>query len=141
MGLMLDSSVLIAAERERFDMDAFIEGEAAMEVLVISAVTASELLHGVHRAIPERRAGRELYVEAVLRETPALPFDLPCARRHAELWAALEAVGNRIGAHDMMIAATCLRFGHRLATLNESEFGRVEGLKLANARTYIKERP
>jgi len=55
MGLMLDSSVLIAAERECFDMDAFIEAEAAMEDLFISSVTASELLHGVHRATPERR--------------------------------------------------------------------------------------
>jgi tRNA(fMet)-specific endonuclease VapC len=140
MGLMLDSSVLIAAERERFDMAAFIEGEAPMEGLFISSVTASELLHGVYRAAPERRATRAAYVEAVLGETPQLPFDMPCARRHAELWAALEASGNRIGAHDMMIAATSLRFGHRLATLNEGEFGRVDGLQLANARPYIKER-
>jgi len=140
MGLMLDSSVLIAAERESFDMDAFIEAEAAMEDLFISSVTASELLHGVHRATPERRTKRETFVEAVFRETPMLPFDLACARRHAELWATLEAVGNRIGAHDMMIAATSLRFGHRLATLNENEFARVEGLELADARSYIKQR-
>lgn len=139
MGLMLDSSVLIAAERERFDMHAFIEGEAPMENLFISSVTASELLHGMHRAEPERRPRREAYVEAVLRVTPTLPFDLPCARRHAEVWAALEAVGNRIGAHDLVIAATCLRFGHKLATLNEGEFARVHGLKLANARPYVKE--
>lgn len=33
----------------------------------------------------------------------------------------------------LLIAATCLRFGHRLATLNESEFKRVDGLELANS--------
>ena len=62
MGLILDSSVLIAAERKRFDMDAFIEAEAPTDAVFISTITASELLHGVHRAIPERRIGREAYV-------------------------------------------------------------------------------
>lgn len=137
---MLDSSVLIAAERGVFEMEAFIEAEAPFDDLFISSVTASELLHGVHRATGERRVKREAFVEAVLRETPWLSFDLPSARRHAELWAVLEERGDRIGAHDMMIAAITLRFGHRLATLNESEFSRVEGLVLANARDFVKER-
>lgn len=139
MGLILDSSVLIAAERGRFDMAAFIQTEVPMEPVFISVVSAAELLHGVHRAVPERRARREAYVEAVLKETPSLPFDLPCARRHAQLWATLEAAGNQIGAHDMMIAASCLRHGLRLATLNEREFDRVAGLKLANARRYLNQ--
>ncbi len=139
MGLIIDSSLLIAAERGRFDMEAFLEAEAAMESIFITSVTASELLHGVHRATPEKRAGRETYVESVLGDLPILSFDLPCARRHARLWASLEVSGNRIGAHDMMIAAICLRFGHKLATLNEGEFGRVEGLILANARPYLRD--
>jgi tRNA(fMet)-specific endonuclease VapC len=137
MGLILDSSLLIAAERRRFDMEAFLEAEAPMEAIFITAVTASELLHGVHRATPERRAKREAYVESVLGDLPILSFDLPCARRHARLWASLEVSGNRIGAHDMMIAAVCLRFGHKLATLNEGEFTRVDGLLLAKARPYL----
>lgn len=139
MGLIIDSSLLIAAERGRFDMEAFLESEAPMEAVFITSVTASELLHGVHRATPERRAGREAYVESVLDDLPILSFDLPCARRHARLWATLEASGNRIGAHDMMIAAICMRFGHKLATLNEGEFARVEELILANARPYLRE--
>lgn len=140
MGLMLDSSLLIAAERGRFDMEAFVEAEAPMDALFIASITASELLHGVHRATPERRAKREAYVESVISRTPILPFDLPSARRHGELWAILEAAGTPIGPHDMLIAATCLRFGHRLATLNEGEFRRVDGLHLANARPYVRTR-
>lgn len=139
MGLIIDSSLLIAAERRRFDLESFIEMEAPMEALFITSVTASELLHGLHRATPERRAAREAYVESVLGDLPILSFDLPCARRHARLWASLEVSGNRIGAHDMIIAAICLRFGHRLATLNEGEFTRVDGLVLVNARTYLRD--
>ena len=136
MGLILDSSILIAAERQRFDIKAFIEAEAAMEPVYIAMVTVSELLHGVHRAKPEHRVKREAFVEAVIRETPALPFDLDCARRHAELWAKLESEGNRIGAHDMLIAATCLAYGQRLATLNVGGFERVDGVVLADSASY-----
>lgn len=136
MGLILDSSILIAAERKRFDLEAFIGAEAPMEDLFIAAITASELLHGLHRARPGGRDKREAYVESVIRETPTLPFDLHCARHHAKLWATLGAAGQRIGPHDMLIAATCLRFGFRLATLNEDEFKRVHGLHLANATPY-----
>jgi tRNA(fMet)-specific endonuclease VapC len=138
VGLILDSSILIAAERRRFDVHDFIETEAPMERVFIAAVTASELLHGVHRADPTRRTRREAFVEAVLRETPVLVFDMACARRHAKLWADLESAGTRIGAHDMQIAATCLAYDQKLATLNESEFARVKGLKLARTQTYLK---
>ena len=54
----------------------------------------------------------------------------------AMLWADLEERGERIGPHDMLIAATCLRFGFRVVTLNEGEFRRVGGLALADARGF-----
>ncbi|MFK5923368.1 MAG: PIN domain-containing protein [Verrucomicrobiota bacterium] len=122
MGLILDSSVLISAERRRFDMPSFIEAEAAMEPVYIAAVTVSELLHGVHRAGEVYRCQRQAFVEAVLRNTPILPFDLICAKNHAKLWADLESEERRIGALDMLIAVTCLAFGHRLATVSLSEW-------------------
>ncbi len=136
MGLVLDSSILSASERRKFDLAQFIEKEAAVTPLFISVLTATELLHGVHRAVPEYRLKREAFVESILSNTPILSFDLASARIHARLWAELEMNGQRIGAHDMLIAATCLSLGHQLATLNEGEFERVDGLKLANARPY-----
>lgn len=136
MGLVLDSSVLIAAERGRFDIEAFIDAEAAMEPVYLSMITASELLHGVHRSKEEQRGKRQAFVESVLSGTPLLDFDLPCARQHAALWAKLEGQGQRIGAHDMLIAATCLAYGQRLATLNEREFEGVEGLELVGTAEF-----
>lgn len=49
MGIVIDSSVLIAAEREELDLAAAL-GRQADETVAIAAMTASELLHGVHRA-------------------------------------------------------------------------------------------
>jgi tRNA(fMet)-specific endonuclease VapC len=49
MGLILDTSVLIADDRGRFDMPGFLRQFPSPQPL-IAAITASELLHGVERA-------------------------------------------------------------------------------------------
>lgn len=96
----------------------------------IAAITASELLHGVHRASPQHRARREVFVEAVLGVVPVLPFDLLAARAHARLWAELAAQGLDVRAHDRMVAATAVSVGWRVATANVRHFDRVPGLEL-----------
>lgn len=137
MGLILDSSIFIAAERGKFDLPKFFLTHA-QEAFFIAAITASELLHGVERGnTPERRLKRSRFVEDVLREVPVIEFDLPIAREHARLWALLEASGQIIGPHDMQIAATALTGCHSLGTLNHDEFARVERLNLVNVATFV----
>jgi len=134
---MLDSSVLIAAERGDIRLEPFLNSLGDVPV-GIAAVTASELLHGCHRATdPGVRARRFAFVDALLALVPVLPFGLPEARRHAELWAHLAREGTMIGPHDMLIGATALAHGHSLATLNTKEFGRVAGLRLINLERFI----
>ena len=123
MGTLLDSSVLIGLERSGSTLRLGDDEEVA-----IAAITASELLHGVHRADPRRRAQREAFVEHVLRVLPAYPFSLETARVHARLWADLSAAGHLIGPHDLMVAATALALGWSVATNNANEFARVPGL-------------
>jgi predicted nucleic acid-binding protein len=48
VGIVIDSSVLIAWERDQLDLETQM-ARYAEEDFAISAVTASELLHGVHR--------------------------------------------------------------------------------------------
>ena len=52
--MILDSSVIIAAERARFDLQGLLETHSD-EPIRIAAVTASELLHGWERAPAGRR--------------------------------------------------------------------------------------
>ena len=112
MGFLIDTSVLIAAERGRCSL-ADLVCDLAGESLALAAITASELLHGVHRAIdPNVAEKRSRFVEYILDLFPVLPFDLETARVHAELWVALQRGGQVIGAHDLIIAATAL--GRRL---------------------------
>lgn len=101
------------------------------EEVGIAAITASELLHGVHRAATrDQRAKREAFVSRVLEAFPILPFDEAAARVHARIWADLTAAGNAPGAHDLIIAATALSRGWKLATYDTEDFGRVPGIDL-----------
>jgi tRNA(fMet)-specific endonuclease VapC len=98
------------------------------EEVAIAAITASELLHGVHRASPEHQARREAFVEAVLVAFPPMPFGLLAARAHARIWAELAAAGQDVGAHDRLVAATAVTAGWRVGTANTRHFDRIEGL-------------
>ena len=50
-------------------------------------------------------------------------------RTYGLLRARLEQSGKPIGANDLLIAAQAIALGHVLATDNEREFGRVDGLR------------
>ena len=134
--MILDTSVLIGGERGAIRLEALLLAFGDEQVR-IAAVTASELLHGCHRATdPAIRARRLAFVDAVLGTIPVIPFGLADARRHAELWAHLASAGTMIGAHDLLIGATALAHGHRLATLNRREFSQVPGLGLADVEKF-----
>jgi tRNA(fMet)-specific endonuclease VapC len=130
VGVVLDTSVLIEAERGRLDIDRFIEGKEE-ELFSLSVISVAELLHGVHRAdSAKRRRTRSAYVEKIIEIFPIYPFDLSAARIYAELWAQLLREGKMIGAHDLMIGSTAMSLGFSVATFNKREFDRIEGLKV-----------
>ena len=128
-GIIIDTSLLIAAERGKYDMPAFFQAHAGTQ-FAASAVTVSELWHGVERAQPSQKAVKAATVSSLLEPINIYDFTEEIAHTHAQLWAALEKAGERIGAHDMIIAATCLHHGYALATLNTKEFKRIRGLTL-----------
>ena len=140
MGTLLDTTVFIDLERAIRTLP---PGRAMTEVserleeqlgpdeeVGIAALTASELLHGVHRASPQYRARREAFVEAVLDAFPPLPFGLLAARAHAQIWARLAAAGEDVGAHDRIVAATAVSVGWNVGTANLRHFSRIVGLDI-----------
>ena len=138
MGTLLDTTVFIELERaiRRLpapsaidEVSGYLEDQlGATEEVGIAAITASELLHGVHRATSEHRARREAFVEGVLAAFPPFPFDLLAARAHARLWAGLASSGIDVGAHDRLVAATAITAGWRVGTANMKHFERIPGL-------------
>jgi predicted nucleic acid-binding protein len=128
--VILDTSVLIEAERGRVDLRRFPE-EHETAAIVVAAITIAELLSGVARS-PEgfQRQRRLAFAEEIIDAIPAIPFDVREARLHAELGVELSRRGTPIGLHDQLIAATALAHGHAVATRNQAEFSRVPGLQV-----------
>lgn len=133
MGILIDTDVWVLAEKSpgvlhlsRWDS----LGEAFM-----SAVTASELLAGVERAnTPERRARRGAFVEYLLSSIPVIDFSAAVARTHARMIAALPK-NKTAGAHDALIAAGALHFGHAVLTRNAADFNIFSGLRVEAFQT------
>lgn len=128
MAALIDLSVLIAVERGSLGLEEFSARYAGEEV-AISAVTASELLHGVHRAqTVAQRNRRQTFVEGLLAQIPVIAFDLSVARVHASLWAELAGRGVAVGERDLLIAATAIAKDYTVATRDERSFSKIPGL-------------
>jgi len=73
MGVILDSSEIIALERSRGLVESLVAGRED-EQFGISVVTVAELLHGVERADTEaRKIRRQAFVEKVIEMIPVFP--------------------------------------------------------------------
>lgn len=130
MGVIFDTSVLIAIERSSMNIERLVEGRED-EPFGISTITVSELLHGIHRADSEnRRLKREAYVEKIIETFPSYSFDLSAARIYARIWANLAKKGISIGAHDLIIASTAISLGFSVATSDIRDYGKIKGLKV-----------
>jgi predicted nucleic acid-binding protein len=123
------ASVLVAAERGELDLALLLNDRGGEEV-AIAAITAFELLHGVHRLKGAKRARSEVLVERLLALLPVVDFDLAAARVHATLGAELRAKGTAAGAHDLMIAATVVLMDYAVATRDLRSFPRIRDLRV-----------
>lgn len=134
MGLILDSSVLIAAEREgknaRQVLTALREHIGETEV-GISVVTLIELAHGAARAdTPQRRLKRQTFIEELISAMPVYPVTVSIALRAGQLDGENQAQGLKFALPDLLIGVTALELGYSVGTSNVRHFGDVPGLSV-----------
>jgi tRNA(fMet)-specific endonuclease VapC len=128
VAVLIDTSVLIAAERGRLSLAVVLD---RTEQYAISVVTAAELLHGVHRADPPRAAARAARIDGFLEELPTLPIDMRVARSFARTSATLAAAGTPVDSNDLWIASTALAYDLELMAL-DGDYDRIPGLRRAS---------
>jgi tRNA(fMet)-specific endonuclease VapC len=134
MGLILDSSVLIGAERR---------GQNARQMLVdisrttgdteiaLSVVTLIELSHGAARAdTAERRQDRQQFMQELLTAFPIHPLTIPIALRVGQIDGENQAKGIRLPLADLIIGVTALELGYGVATGNLRHFQQIPGLSM-----------
>jgi predicted nucleic acid-binding protein len=132
MGLILDSSVLITAERagqNARQMLAAVASKAGNTEIAISVVTLIELAHGAARAgTPERKAKRQQFIQELLIALPIHPVSAPVALRTGQIDGENQAKGIRLPLSDLLIGVTALELGYSVATGNLRHFQMIPGL-------------
>ncbi|QYC45466.1 Ribonuclease VapC5 [Nonomuraea coxensis DSM 45129] len=115
--LILDTGVLIAAERGKASVDAVIDDA---DDVAIAAITVAELLVGVEMADAARRPNRQAFVDEVLALIPVEEYTTDVARVHARLMTHVRREGKSRGAYDLLIAATAAATARTVITMDAS---------------------
>lgn len=126
---MLDTNIVIYVikRRPRALLDKF---NAHAGQMCISAITESELLHGVEKSDHRDRNLRQ--VEDFVSRLDVLAYDSKAAAHYGDIRADLERKGKPIGVNDLHIAAHARAEGLILVSNNTREFERVTALRLDN---------
>lgn len=132
MGIILDSSILIAAERG---------GEGVPQILkrvraahgeteaVLSAITIVELTHGIYRAKSDAdRERRRLFTDELCRDVVVHPVTLEVAQLAGKIEGEQASHGVSIAFEDLLIGTTALHLAYAVATLNVRHFRLIPGL-------------
>jgi tRNA(fMet)-specific endonuclease VapC len=103
--------------------------------VAMAAITAAELLVGVHLADRRRRSARRKFVDELLLGVPVEAYDLDTARVHAELLAHTRKLGRARGAHDLLIAATARARARAVVTADATGFEGLPGVEVRILRS------
>ena len=133
MGLVIDTSALVALERTAGDWSQRLPVEPA----AIAAIVYAELIVGVKMADSRTRAAtRRAKIDALLEAMPIVDFGPAEAERWADLYAQLSRAGQLIPANDLVVAATALQLGYGVLVgpTDEMHFRRVPNLRVVVLR-------
>jgi tRNA(fMet)-specific endonuclease VapC len=132
LGVVLDSSVLVAAERKNQTTPEVIRSlrETIGDVpVVICALTVAELGHGIYRAdTPQRAQQRRQFLEELKSHIPIHPVTAPTAEIVARIGGEQAAKGVNLPLADLIIGACAIELGYAIATSNLRDFSRIPGL-------------
>jgi tRNA(fMet)-specific endonuclease VapC len=132
MGLVLDSGVVIAAERDAKPVSELLtalEHEHGENEIVLSSITVMELEHGLHRAqTAEQERNRREYLDTVFAAIPVEPFTREMAQLAAKIDAEARRAGRTIPFSDLLIGVTALHFGYAIGTRNLRHFQMLRNL-------------
>ena len=132
LGLILDSSVIIEAEREGQTVEQLLEQvkSSVGEVeIAICSVTVAELVHGVYRAnTREIRQRRRAFIDELKRHVPVHPVTDETGEIIGRISGEQAARGIKIPFDDLAVGASALEQGYAVATLNVRHFQMIPGL-------------
>ncbi len=134
MGLILDSSVIIDAERRGETVERLIERivrSTGDQDAALSAVGLTEIVHGIYRAsTPQIRSRREAFLNELLADLTIYPYTKETAMLAGKLDGEQQSKGVVIPFADLLIGATALALSYSVLTVNVRHFERIPGLSV-----------
>ena len=134
MGLILDSSVLIGAERRGDTVEKLIEKIISVtgdQDAALSSVGLTELAHGIYRAqTMEMRLRRQAFIDELLRDLAVYPYAKATALLAAKIDGEQQAQVVTIPFGDLLIGVTALELGFSIVTINVRHFRLIPGLQI-----------
>ena len=132
LGLILDSSVIVEAERKGQTVEQLLEqvsGSVGEVEIAICSVTVAELVHGVYRAnTGEIRQRRRAFIDELKRHVPVHPVTDETGEIIGRISGEQAAKGIKIPFDDLAVGASALEQGYAVATLNVRHFQAIPGL-------------
>lgn len=134
MGLILDSSIVIAAERLRETAAQFfrhVERTTGEQQVAISSIGLTEIIHGAYRtSVSEMQAKRLAFIQDLLAGLEVAPYTRSTAFLAGRLDGEQRSNGITIPSMDLLIGATALEIGYSIATINVRHFRLIPGLSI-----------
>ena len=134
MGVVLDSSVVIAAERSGHNVLQMLKEITAVtgdQRAVISAIGLTELVHGIYRADTDQTRGRrEAFINELIQDVDVHPYTRETAFLAGRIDGEQRARGVIIPFVDLLIGTTALQFDYSIATVNVRHFALIPGLNV-----------
>jgi predicted nucleic acid-binding protein len=134
MGLILDYSIVVAAERRGDTVEKLMEQLVTVcgdQDAALSSVGLTELIHGIYRAqTAEVRVRREAFIEELLRDLTVYPYTKETAMLAGKLDGEQQALGVNIPFADLLIGATALSLGFSVLTVNLRHFRLIPRLQI-----------
>jgi len=134
MGLILDSSVVIAAERRGDTVEKLIEELvhiAGDQEAALSSVGLTELIHGIYRAKDAAiRLRRQAFIQEMLDDFTVYPYTKETAMLAGKIDGEQQTQGVTIPFGDLLIGATALSLGFSVLTVNLRHFQLIPDLSV-----------
>lgn len=134
MGLMLDSSVVVSAERRGDTVSQLlrqVSDVAGDQEFVFSSVGLAELVHALYRApTVQIHARRETFIFGLLSVVEVVPFAKSTALLAGRIDGEQRSRGVTVPSLDLLIGVTALEIGYAVVTVNLRHFRLIPGLNV-----------
>jgi tRNA(fMet)-specific endonuclease VapC len=134
LGVILDSSIAIEAERLQLNVGQFLRQliqKIGEQEVALCSITVAELVHGIYRAnTAERRDRRRRFLDELKAVLPVYSIADATAELVGKLSAESSARGATIPFDDLLIGGCALERGYSIATRNLRHFQRIPKLNI-----------